>query len=109
MFLGLTDPDSDPLVRGTDPDPAPDPSLYLINVLSFRFIFASKRPSPRTLFLTHSLDNYSNSAIMVNFQFHLLASSFCLAARGFAFIRNPGGAKSNDGKKKRGRLYFLLF
>jgi hypothetical protein len=30
MFLGLPDPD--PLVRGTDL--APDPSLFLINVLS---------------------------------------------------------------------------
>jgi hypothetical protein len=28
------DPDPDPLVRGTDPDPALDPSLFLINVLS---------------------------------------------------------------------------
>jgi hypothetical protein len=29
MFLGLLDPDLDPLVRGmgTDPDPAPDPSV----------------------------------------------------------------------------------
>jgi hypothetical protein len=26
MFLGLPDPD--PFVRGTDPDPAPDPSLF---------------------------------------------------------------------------------
>jgi hypothetical protein len=32
MFLVLPDPDS--LVRGADPDPAPDPSLFLINVLS---------------------------------------------------------------------------
>jgi hypothetical protein len=32
VFLGLPDPDS--LVRGVDPDPAPDPSLFLINVLS---------------------------------------------------------------------------
>ncbi len=24
---GLLDPDPDPLVRGTDPDPAPDPSI----------------------------------------------------------------------------------
>jgi hypothetical protein len=31
MFWGL--PDQDPLVRGTDPDPNPDPSLF-INVLS---------------------------------------------------------------------------
>jgi hypothetical protein len=30
MFLGLPDPD--PLVRGTDPDPAPAP--FLIKVLS---------------------------------------------------------------------------
>jgi hypothetical protein len=30
MFLGLLDPN--PLVRGTDP--APDPYLFLINVLS---------------------------------------------------------------------------
>jgi hypothetical protein len=30
MFLGLPDPD--PLVRGKDPDPAPDPSLLLINL-----------------------------------------------------------------------------
>jgi hypothetical protein len=27
MFLGLLDPDPDPLVRGTDPAPAPDPSI----------------------------------------------------------------------------------
>ncbi len=31
MFLGLLDPDADPLVRGMDPDPAldpdPDPAL----------------------------------------------------------------------------------
>ncbi len=26
MFLGLLDPDPDPLVRGMDPDPALDPS-----------------------------------------------------------------------------------
>jgi hypothetical protein len=32
MFLDLRDPD--PLGRGTDPAPAPDPSLFLINVLS---------------------------------------------------------------------------
>jgi hypothetical protein len=32
MFLGLPDPDS--LVRSADPDPAPDPSLFIINVLS---------------------------------------------------------------------------
>jgi hypothetical protein len=25
MFLGLLDPDPDPLVRGVYPDPAPDP------------------------------------------------------------------------------------
>jgi hypothetical protein len=29
MFLGLPDPDMDPLdSRGMDPDPAPDPSLF---------------------------------------------------------------------------------
>ncbi len=28
MFLGLSDPDPDPLVRGTDPGSAPDPSLF---------------------------------------------------------------------------------
>ncbi len=27
MFLGLLDPDPDPLVRGMDPDLAPDPYL----------------------------------------------------------------------------------
>ncbi len=27
MFLGLPDPD--PLVRGMDPDPAPDPSIIM--------------------------------------------------------------------------------
>jgi hypothetical protein len=27
MFLGLPDPDKDPLVRGMDPDPDPDPHL----------------------------------------------------------------------------------
>jgi hypothetical protein len=26
MFLGILDPDQDPLVRGMDPDPDPDPS-----------------------------------------------------------------------------------
>jgi hypothetical protein len=34
MVLGLLDPDPDSIVRGTDPDPAPDPYLFLINVLS---------------------------------------------------------------------------
>ncbi len=34
LFMGLLDPDRDPLVRGTDPAPAPDPYLFLINVLS---------------------------------------------------------------------------
>jgi hypothetical protein len=31
MFLGLLDPDPDPLVRGMDPDPAPDldPSIIM--------------------------------------------------------------------------------
>ncbi len=29
MFLGLLDPDPDLLVRGLDPDPAPDPSMTL--------------------------------------------------------------------------------
>jgi hypothetical protein len=28
MFLGLQDPDPEPLVRGTDPDQALDPSLF---------------------------------------------------------------------------------
>ncbi len=28
MFLGLPDSGPDPLVRGTDPDPATDPSLF---------------------------------------------------------------------------------
>jgi hypothetical protein len=28
MFLGLQDPDPDPLVRGTDPDPAQNPFLF---------------------------------------------------------------------------------
>ncbi len=28
MFLGFLNPDQDPLVRGTDPDSAPDPSLF---------------------------------------------------------------------------------
>jgi hypothetical protein len=28
MFLDLLDPDPDPLVRGTDPNPVPDPSLF---------------------------------------------------------------------------------
>jgi hypothetical protein len=27
MFLGLLDPDPDPLVRGMDPDVDPDPSI----------------------------------------------------------------------------------
>ncbi len=29
MFLGLPDSDLDPLVRGMDPDPAPDPSIIM--------------------------------------------------------------------------------
>ena len=29
MFLSL--PDSDPLVRGTDPDPVPDPTSFFID------------------------------------------------------------------------------
>jgi hypothetical protein len=29
-FLGLLDPDRDPLVRGTDQDPAPDPEPSII-------------------------------------------------------------------------------
>ncbi len=28
MFLGIQDPDQDPLVRGTEPDPDKDPSLF---------------------------------------------------------------------------------
>ncbi len=28
MFLDLLDPDPHPLVRGTDPDQGPDPSLF---------------------------------------------------------------------------------
>jgi hypothetical protein len=34
--VGDPDPEPDPLVRGMDPDPAsdPDPSLFLIKVLS---------------------------------------------------------------------------
>ncbi len=31
MFLALRDLDPDPSVRGTDPDPAPDSSLFLKN------------------------------------------------------------------------------
>jgi hypothetical protein len=27
MFLGLLDPDPDPLVRGMDPNPTPDPPI----------------------------------------------------------------------------------
>jgi hypothetical protein len=30
MFLGLPDPNSDPLVRYTDQDPAPDPDPFVI-------------------------------------------------------------------------------
>jgi hypothetical protein len=30
MFLGLLDPDPDPLVRGMDTDPAPDPDPSII-------------------------------------------------------------------------------
>jgi hypothetical protein len=29
MFLGLLDPDPDPLVRGIDPDPVLDPSIIM--------------------------------------------------------------------------------
>jgi hypothetical protein len=29
MFLGLQDPDADPLVRGMDLDPDPDPSITM--------------------------------------------------------------------------------
>jgi hypothetical protein len=35
MFLGLRDPD--PLVRGTDPDPATDPSLFRNNACKIGF------------------------------------------------------------------------
>jgi hypothetical protein len=28
MFLGLQDPDPDPLFRGADTDPSPEPSLF---------------------------------------------------------------------------------
>ena len=43
MFLGLQDPDPDPLVRGMDPDtdPAPGPDPYIImqkNLDSFSFV-----------------------------------------------------------------------
>ncbi len=31
MFLGLQDPDPDPLVRGMDPDLDPDPSIIMQN------------------------------------------------------------------------------
>ena len=31
MFFGLMDPDPDPLVRGMDPDPAPDHSVIKQN------------------------------------------------------------------------------
>ena len=37
MFLGLQDPDPDPLVRGMDPDPAldpdPDPSIIMPKIV----------------------------------------------------------------------------
>ncbi len=33
MFLGFQDP-----VRGTDPDPAPDPSLFLYNACKIEFL-----------------------------------------------------------------------
>ncbi len=32
MFLGLLDPDPDPLARVMDPDPAPDPSIIKQNI-----------------------------------------------------------------------------
>ncbi len=35
-FLGLLDPDPDPLVRGTDPDRAPDHSIIFFNFLSLK-------------------------------------------------------------------------
>jgi hypothetical protein len=51
MFLDLLDPDPDPLVRGTDPDQAPDPDPSIIikivrkilipTVLSLLFDFLS--------------------------------------------------------------------
>jgi hypothetical protein len=31
MFLGILDPDPDPVVRDTDPHPAPDPSIIKQN------------------------------------------------------------------------------
>ncbi len=37
MFLGLQDPDPDPLVRGMDPDQAPDPFLLWNNVCKIGF------------------------------------------------------------------------
>ncbi len=38
IFLGLRDPDPDPIVRGMDPAPAPDPSIIMQNLDSFYFV-----------------------------------------------------------------------
>ncbi len=37
MFLGLPDPDPNPLVRGMDPDPALDPDTFPINLQTIMF------------------------------------------------------------------------
>jgi hypothetical protein len=44
MFLGLPDPD--PLVRGTDPDPASDPSLSYKCVEQTEIMPAKYNPDP---------------------------------------------------------------
>ncbi len=38
MFLGIEDPGPDQLARGTDPNPAPDPSLFWYNVCKNRIL-----------------------------------------------------------------------
>ena len=39
MFLGLLDPDPDPLVKGMDPDPDPDTSIIKQNSTDFLLLY----------------------------------------------------------------------
>jgi hypothetical protein len=66
VFLGLLDPDPDPLVRGMDPDPDPaldpDPSIIMKNSKK-NLLFSTV-----TLFDLLSLKNYVNVASKSNKQ-----------------------------------------
>jgi hypothetical protein len=62
VFLGLLDPDRDPLVRDMDPDPDLDPSNIKRRWLNFYFHlrYYWYKISHRTLFYIHSRGIYNN-------------------------------------------------